>query len=157
MEGIVFALIGAVLAAFMSGCGSAIGVGMAGEAANALVSEDPSKFGKALVLQLLPGTQGIYGLLVGFIVLIKLGLLAGNMIEITQVQGLLILAACLPAAIVGYFSAIAQAKTAVAGIALLAKRPEEQGKAITTAIMVETYAVFALLISMLTILLLPLG
>ena len=50
-----------------------------------------------------------------------------------------------------------QAKTAVAGIGLLAKRPEEAGKAITMAIMVETYAVFALLISMLVILLLPIG
>ena len=58
--GIVFALIGAVLAALMGGIGSAIGVGMTGQAAAGVVTEDPSKFGKVLILQLLPGTQGIY-------------------------------------------------------------------------------------------------
>ena len=81
-----------------------------------------------------------------------------SMVEIlvSTVVFMLLLGA-LPTAFVGYFSAIMQAKTAVAGIGLLAKRPEEAGKAITMAIMVETYAVFALLISMLVILLLPIG
>ena len=157
MEGIVFAFFGAAIGAGLAGIGSAIGVGLAGEAVSGLMSEDPQKFGQALVLQLLPGTQGIYGLLVGFIVLIKIGALGGTLLDITQTQGLMILAGCIPVGIVGLLSAIAQGKTAVAGIGLLAKRPEEQGKAITAAIMVETYAVFALLISMLMILLLPVG
>ena len=65
--GIVLALLGAALAALMAGIGSAIGVGMAGEAAAGVVTEDPQKFGKFLILQLLPGTQGIYGLLIAFI------------------------------------------------------------------------------------------
>lgn len=43
-----------------------------------VVTEDPGKFAKVLVLQLLPGTQGIYGLLVGFITLSKIGLLGGG-------------------------------------------------------------------------------
>lgn len=152
--GQIFALTGAALAAGLAGIGSAIGVGMTGQAAAGLVAEDPDKFGQALVLQLLPGTQGIYGLLVGFIVLMKVGVL-GTLVEVSTTYGLLILAGCLPIALVGLFSAIAQGKTAVAGIGLLAKRPEEQGKAITMAIMVETYAVFALLVSMLVVLLLP--
>ena len=104
-----------------------------------------------------PGTQGIYGLLVGFIVLMNVGILGGEMVSLTATQGLIYLAGCLPIAIVGLISAIAQGKTAVAGIGLLAKRPEENGKAITMAIMVETYAVFALLISMLVILMTPIG
>lgn len=157
MDGIVFALIGAAFAAGLAGVGSAIGVGLAGEAVAGLMSEDPSKFGQALVLQLLPGTQGIYGLLVGFIVLIQVGILGGNIVDVTQTQGLILMAGCFPMGIVGLMSGIAQGKTAVAGIGLLAKRPEEMGKAITSSIMVETYAVFALLISMLIILLLPLG
>ncbi len=157
MDGIVFALIGAAFAAGLAGVGSAIGVGLAGEAVAGLMSEDPSKFGQALVLQLLPGTQGIYGLLVGFIVLIQVGILGGNIVDVTQTQGLILMAGCFPMGIVGLLSGVAQGKTAVAGIGLLAKRPEEMGKAITSSIMVETYAVFALLISMLTILLLPLG
>ena len=63
--GIVFALTGAALAALLAGIGSAIGVGIAGEAAAGVITEDPNKFSKVLVLQLLPGTQGIYGLLIG--------------------------------------------------------------------------------------------
>ena len=155
--GHVLALAGAALAALLAGIGSARGVGMAGEASAGLVAEDPNKFGSALVLQLLPGTQGIYGLLVGFVILLQLGLLSGGVKDVSVYQGLMLLLGALPTAFVGYFSAIMQAKTAVAGIGLLAKRPEEAGKAITMAIMVETYAVFALLISMLVILLLPIG
>ena len=155
--GHVLALAGAALAALLAGIGSARGVGMAGEASAGLVAEDPNKFGAALVLQLLPGTQGIYGLLVGFVILLQIGLLSGGVKDVSVYQGLMLLLGALPTAFVGYFSAIMQAKTAVAGIGLLAKRPEEAGKAITMAIMVETYAVFALLISMLVILLLPIG
>lgn len=155
--GLVFALFGAALASVLAGIGSAMGVGMAGQAAAGLVAEDPDKFGQALVLQLLPGTQGIYGLLVGFMILMQVGVLGGTLKPITDAQGLMLLAASLPTGIVGLLSAIHQGRTAVAGIGLLAKRPEEQGKAITMAIMVETYAVFALLISMLIVLLLPLG
>ena len=57
--GIVFALIGAALATFLAGTGSAIGVGKAGVAAAGVLTEDPSKYGKVLILQLLPATQGI--------------------------------------------------------------------------------------------------
>lgn len=155
--GLVFALFGAALSSVLAGIGSAMGVGMAGQAAAGLVAEDPDKFGQALVLQLLPGTQGIYGLLVGFMILMRVGVLGGGLVDITTTQGLMLLAGALPTAFVGWISAIHQGRVAVSGIGLLAKRPEEQGKAITMAIMVETYAVFALLISMLIVLLLPIG
>ena len=108
MSGIVYALIGIALAVTLAGCGSAIGVKIAGEAAAGVVSVDPSKFSKVLVLQLLPGTQGIYGLLVGFIALGKIGLLSGGGVDISVANGLLILAACLPIAVVGLISAINQ-------------------------------------------------
>ena len=68
-NGTVWALLGVALAAGLAGCGSAIGVGIAGQAAAGVVTEDPSKFAKVLVLQLLPGTQGIYGLLIAFVTL----------------------------------------------------------------------------------------
>ena len=102
--GIVFALTGAALAALMAGIGSAIGVGMAGEAAAGVVTEDPNKFGKVLILQLLPGTQGIYGLLIAFITLSQIGILGGSA-DISTAKGLLYLAACLPMAFVGLWSA----------------------------------------------------
>ena len=148
--GIVFALLGAVLAALLGGIGSAIGVGMTGQAAAGVVTEDPGKFGKVLVLQLLPGTQGIYGLLIGFITLTQIGILGGNS-DISLAKGLLYLAACLPMAIVGLVSAKWQARASVSSISWLRKKPDQFGKAMIFPAMVETYAVLALLISILSI------
>ncbi len=149
--GMIISTFGAALAVGLSGIGSAKGISLAGQAAAGLVSEEPDRFGQALVLQLLPGTQGIYGLLVAFLILLNNGIVGGGMIS--AAQGWVYFFASLPVGIVGLTSAISQGKTAVSGIALLGKRPEEQGKAITMAIMVETYAVFALLVSMLIVLL----
>ena len=148
--GIVFALTGAALAALLAGIGSAIGVGIAGEAAAGVVTEDPNKFSKVLVLQLLPGTQGIYGLLIGFITLTQIGIMGGDP-NVSVAKGLLYLAACLPMAFVGLWSAMKQGKASVASIGLVAKRPEQFGKAMIFPAMVETYAILALLISILSI------
>ena len=145
------ALLGAALAVILAGFGSARGVSMVGEAAAGLLTEDPSKSGKALILQALPGTQGIYGLITAFLIIFKIGLL-GTPAELTVSQGCYFLMAALPIAIVGYYSAIKQARVAASGINLIAKRPDEVGKAITAAALVETYAIFAVLISMLLIL-----
>ena len=148
--GIVFALTGAALAALLAGIGSAIGVGLAGEAAAGVITEDPNKFSKVLVLQLLPGTQGIYGLLIGFITLTQIGIMGGDP-NVSVAKGLLYLAACLPMAFVGLWSAMKQGKASVASIGLVAKRPEQFGKAMIFPAMVETYAILALLISILSI------
>lgn len=146
--GTFLAILGAVVAAAMAGIGSAIGVGVAGKAAAGVTSEDPDKFSKCLVLQLLPGTQGIYGLLVAFLVFVKIDLF-GNVMALTIGEGLGLMAACLPMAVVGFLSALYQSKVACSGIAMVAKRPEESGKAIILTVMVETYAVLALLVSLL--------
>ena len=148
--GIVFALLGAALASIMAGVGSAIGVGKAGEAAAGVVTEDPTKFSKVLIMQLLPGTQGIYGLLIAFITLSQIGILGGSS-DISFAKGLLYLAACLPIAIVGLLSAISQGKAAVAGIHMIAKKPDQMSKGMIFAAMVETYAILALLVSILAI------
>lgn len=150
INGVTLAVAGAALAAILPGIGSAKGVGMVSEASTGLLVEDPSKFGKALLLQALPGTQGIYGLVTAFLVLFKIGVL-GELSALTTTEGAYFLVACLPIAVVGYYSAIKQARVAVSGINLLAKRPGEVGKAITSAALVETYAIFALLISLIPI------
>jgi V/A-type H+-transporting ATPase subunit K len=146
------ALLGAALAAILAGMGSAKGVGLVGEAASGLLAEDPSKFGKTLILQALPGTQGIYGLITAFLIIFKLGILSGSPITLTVAQGMYYLVAGLPIALVGYYSAIRQGRVAATGISLLAKRPKEVGKAITSAALVETYAIFAVLVSLLMVL-----
>ena len=149
--GIVYAVVGAVLAALMAGIGSAKGVGAAGQAGAGVVTEDPSKFSKVLLLQLLPGTQGIYGLLVAFVTLNKIGALSGSLVQIDGATGLMLFFACLPMAIVGLISAIHQGRTSVAAIGIVAKKPEQFGKAMLLPAMVETYAILALLVSILAI------
>lgn len=149
-DGNFLAIAGASIAT-LAGIGSAIGVGIAGQAASGVVAEDPKKFGSTLILQALPGTQGIYGLLIAFIILNKIGLLGGGMAELTAAQGGFIFAASLPIGIVGLISAIHQGKVAASGIMLISKRPEEIAKAMVYAAMVETYAVLALLASFLMV------
>ena len=149
--GIVYALLGAAIAVLFAGAGSAIGVGIAGQAAAGVVTEDPSKFAKVLIMQLLPGTQGLYGLLVGFITVSKIGLLGGGAADISGQTGLLILAACLPIGIVGLISGKYQGKTSAASIGIIAKKPDQFGKAMLFPAMVETYAILALLISFLAV------
>ena len=149
--GLVYALLGAALAVILAGMGSAYGVGIAGQAASGVVTEDPSKFAKVLIIQLLPGTQGIYGLLVAFITLSKIGRLGGSPADLDVRTGLLILIACLPVALVGLVSAKHQGRTAVAAIGIVAKKPEQFGKAMLFPAMVETYAILSLLISILAV------
>lgn len=145
------AILGAACAAIFAGMGSSKGVGIAGEAASGVVTEDPSKFGKALVLQALPGTQGIYGLIVAFMVINNMGLFSGTVKTFTMAQGLYYLIACLPIAIVGFYSGIKQGRVAASGMNILAKRPDDFGKGVIAAALVETYAIFALLVSLLLI------
>ena len=145
--GTSLALAGAASAAILAGIGSAVGVGIAGQAGAGVVSEDPDKFGNVLLLQALPGTQGIYGLLIAFIILLNIGVVDGNMKELTLYQGWSLFIAGLPIGIVGLLSAIYQGKVCAAGIYLTAKRPEETAKGLIFGAMVETYAVLALLIS----------
>ena len=127
------------------------GVGKAGQAAAGLVSEQPERFGNALILQLLPGTQGIYGLVVAVFIAMRAGLLPGGAVEVSVSQGLQLLFAAFPMCFGGLVSAIHQAKVSVSGINTIGKRPEEFGHCMLMASMVETYAIFSLLISMLLI------
>lgn len=138
------AVLGAALAAIIAGMGSAKGVGIVGEAASGVVSEDPGLFGKVLILEILPGTQGLYGLLAAIMVMGKVG-------GLDLASGAMLLFASLPIAIVGYFSGKSQGRVAAAGCSLVAKKPEQSGKGIIFAAMVETYAILALLISILLI------
>lgn len=149
--GSILATAGAVVAALFAGFGSAIGVGMAGQAAAGVVSEDPDRFGSCLLMQLLPGTQGIYGMLIAIVIASKAGLMSVGGAAISMETGMRFLIAALPIAFGGLLSAVYQGKVACAGINMIAKKPNESGKGMLMAIMVETYAVLALLISFLLV------
>ena len=149
--GLALALLGGSLAVGLSCIGSAKGTGIAGEAASGVVSEDPSKFGKAMILQVLPGTQGLYGLVVWFLVASKIGILGGNLPAMQLSSGWQIFIACLPMAFGGLLSAIIQGRVAAAGIGILAKKPDDWAKGILFCVMVEFYAILSLLVSFLMI------
>jgi len=139
--GYALGLLGAGMAAFLAGVGSAKGTGIAGEAGAGLVAEDPSKFGKAMILQVIPGTQGLYGFVIWFL---AFGKLVPGM---SVAQGLQVLAACMPIAIAGLLSGIAQGKVAAASINILAKKPDDWSKGMILCITVEFYAILGLLAS----------
>ena len=140
------ALLGAALAAALACVGSAKGTGIAGEAGAGLVAEDPGKSGKALILQVIPGTQGLYGFVIFFVAFSKVSGVIG---ALTVQQGLQILSACLPIGIGGLLSAIAQGKVAAASINILAKKPDDWSKGMIMCVIVEFYAILCLLASFL--------
>ena len=149
--GMILAIAAAVLSVVFTAVGSAIGLSLPGEAAAGLISEEPEKFGKALLLQALPGTQGIYGFLAAMLILQKIGLLGGEAVEVSVNVGWQLFFAALPITIVGLISGILQGKLSAAGISTIARRGEEAGKAVILSAMVETYAVIALLATILMV------
>ena len=147
--GLVFALLGVALATALAGSGSAIGVAIASKAGAGVLSEKPELFGRVLVLQALSGTQGIYGFLVSVLILVKIGLLGGNPIAISNEVGMALLYASIPIAIGGLVSAIWQGKASAAAIHMVAKRPDQVARGMTMVAVVETYAILSLLVSIL--------
>ncbi|HOJ50234.1 MAG TPA: V-type ATP synthase subunit K [Spirochaetota bacterium] len=141
MIGLAIGIFGIGLAVALAGIGSSIGIRVAAEAANAAMIEEPKNFGKYLVLTALPGTQGIYGFVIGFLALAKLRA------EMAFGDGLALLFACLPIALAGLFSAIYQGKVTAAGINMTVKHPEESGKALVLGVFVEFYAILGFVIS----------
>ena len=105
-----------------------------------------------MVLQLLPGTQGLYGLVVWFFALIRMGMLDGSAVNLTVVQGFQYFAACLPMALGGLLSAIAQGRVAAGSINILAKKPDDWSKGMVLCVTVEFYAILSLLASIMMLL-----
>ena len=152
--GLAIALLGSGLAVGLSCVGSAQGTGIAGEAGTGLLSEDPSKSGKVMVLQLLPGTQGLYGLVVWFFALLQMGIFGGNVdpTSLSIADGLRVACACIPMATGCAISSPAQGRVAACAVNLMAKRPDDWAKGIILCITVEFYAILSLLASMLMLL-----
>ena len=152
MTGIVFALAGVAIATILAGIGSAKGVGMAAEAGMGVLAEDSSKFGKVLVLALLPGTQGLYVFIVSVMIMLNVGALGGGIVtDLELSKGLLYLAASLPIGFGGLFSGLAQGRAATAAIGLLAKKSEDFSKGMVSTTLVEIYALLAFLVSLLSV------
>ena len=150
-KGYIWAAIGMGIAIILPGVGSALGVGMAGRAAAGVSAEDPEKGGACLVFELLPATQGLYGFVVAIFIAMGCGIVGGgDFMSLATEKGLSYLYGALPIGIVGFFSAYFQSRVCCAGIGIVAKQGNG-GMGITYAIMVELYAILALIISILMV------
>ena len=148
--GLILALLGAALATGLAGIGSAKGIGIVGQAAAGLMTEEPDKFGKTFILVALPGTQGLYGFVIALLLFTKIGIFGGESPSLDL--GFKYLMASLPVALAGWKSAIAQGKVAASGVQILAKRPNDVMKGVIYAVMVETYAVLGFVASLFMVL-----
>ncbi len=142
------AYLGVALACALAGIGSAVGVGIAAQASTGVMSVDPKKFGKLLLLSALPGTQGIYGFVIAFLLLQKIALFTGDN-PLTMVVGWKVFAAGLPIALAGLMSGIHQGKVCAGGAMMTAKQPDDSAKALILAVFVEFYAILGFLVSFL--------
>lgn len=143
--GLVFGAIGVALAVILSGIGSSKGVGASGESAAALTKEQPEKFGLALVLQMLPATQGLYGFVIGLLITLELSA------NLDPSSGLYLLVAGTVVGFSGLISAPLQGRVSSAGMQILAQKPEHTTKGIIYSAMVETYAILGFVTSLLMI------
>ncbi len=148
--GTALAFLGAALSVGCACAGSGLGVGYVGTAGAGILAEDSDRFSQILILQVIPGTQGLYGLVIWFFALMKMGFFAGGGIpELTITQGFQFFSACLPMAIGGLVTAAAQGKVAASSAAMCAKSPDQLSKGIIMCILVEFYAILCLLASFL--------
>lgn len=152
MNGFQWALMGGGAAAIGGGIGSAMGITYAAQVASGVLTEDPDKFGGILPIVAIPGTQGIYGFITAVLVLIFFNLLGGKGAALSARQGVQIFEACLPVAFLCLVSAVYQGLTSVAAAGMVARRTEEAGKALILPALVETYAVLALIVTILMLL-----
>ena len=142
----ILAIIGIMLSLGLTGVGSAMGAKMIGKAAAALISEQPEKFGQSLVLQMMSASQGLYGFIVAFLIFMNIG------DGLTTAIAIKCLGAGIIMGVIGFITAIQQSILATAGMQILAKKPEHSTKGVLYSAMIETYAIFAFVISVLIVL-----
>lgn len=150
LSGVQWALMGAGLAFIGGAIGSSIGITYAANVGAGILAEDPDKFGRLVPIIAMPGTQGVYGFITAFLVwlfFVRRGVAVPN-----GAVGFQVFASCLPVAFGCLFSAIYQGLTGTGAAAMVGKRPESSGIAIILPALVETYAVFSLVVSVLLIL-----
>lgn len=149
ISGAGWALFGAAMAAILGGIGSAIGITTAASLVSGVLSEDDTKFGQLLPLAAMPGTQGIYGFIAAVLVLVFFGLLGGN-VDLDAMAGFAIFLACQPVGWLCLFSAVYQGRTAAASAGIIAA--DKRAPALVFPALVETYAILALIVTILMLL-----
>lgn len=145
--GLTLSSLGALLAVVLGGLGSSLGIRTAGQKAAGVLAEKPNLFGTLIVLTALPGSQGIYGLLIAIMILSNTGVMGGEIVEMTTQSGLNFLLAGITIGLLGLASAALQSKVVASAIGALARDESVAGGAIILSVLIETYAIFGLLIA----------
>lgn len=148
---IVYVLIGVAISVSLGAIGSAAGVGQVTSVGAGLLSKEPNKFPQVLALAALPSTQALYGLLFGFILLIQIGLLGGEPKDISNEIGLAYLFSAVPVGISCLASGWFQGSVAASGMKILSQKPENFTQAVVLAALIESFAIFGLVISLLIV------
>ncbi len=145
--GPVLAILGAFLAVFLGGLGSSLAIGQAGQKAAGVMAEKPNLFGSLLVLTALPGSQGIYGLLIAIFILSGAGMLGGGDAAVSMNAGMMYLVSGLVIGFAALSSAVLQGRVVTASVGALAREESVAGKAVTMSVIIEAYAIFGLLVA----------
>lgn len=141
-------ILGCALAIGITGISSAIGLALAGSSAVAVTAEKPNLFGKCLVLQVLPMTQSVYGLLTAILLMMGVGLLGGEPKAVTPLVGMGAVWIGLAVGLTG-ISAINQGMVASSSISAVGRNPDVAARGIIYTVMPETIAIFGLLVGIL--------
>lgn len=149
MAGTDWALLGGGFAAILGGLGSAIGITIAASTVSGILSEDDSKFGQLLPIAAMPGTQGIYGFIAAVLVVVFFEIMGGK-VALPGVAGFQIFLACQPVAWLCLLSAIYQGRTGAAAAGIVASG--KKAPALVFPALVETYAILALIVTILMLL-----
>ena len=144
---LLLGFIGAGTATALSCLGSILGVSLVGQAGAGLLTEKPELAGKVITLAVLPGSQGLYGMVISLLFIFSYAPLISEQANVTTLQGFMLFAAFLPVTFTCLFSAPYQGKVCSAGLHMLAKDGRLAGRVITLAALVETYALLGFLIS----------
>ena len=143
--GYVIAILSIAFCVLICGVGSSLGLYKTSTTAAGVLSEDPQKFGKVMVLVLLPATQGIYGFIIGIIA-------SSSLAQINTVgEGWAMFGALLPMIVSGFVSAFIQGKAAANCIKAVGKQESLSGKLIVYPGMIEFYAILGLIISIMLV------
>lgn len=145
--GLLIAFLGAAMGTFLACMGSILGVSMVGQSGAGLLTEKPELAGKVITLAVLPGSQGLYGMVISLLFIFNYGPVISGDVNISVSQGLVLFTAFLPVMITCLTSSPYQAKVCSAGMHMLAKDDKLAGRVITMAALVETYALLGFLIS----------
>lgn len=151
MDGINLAITGALISIFLSGIGTIVGTYFVASGGAGLVAEKAKSFGAVLLTSALPSSQGIYGFLAAVLILQQTGLLAGDLKNLSYSSGMSLLISSFPVGILGLISGILQGKTLQSGLRIVANNQSDVGKAVILGVLLESMAVFGLLLSILII------